>query len=85
MGGSGRIDLECPHAPLLLIGGEMDEIIPSELNEKNYKAYKDVGSVTDFLAYPGRGHFVCDKPGWEEVAGFVYQWVERNTAGRPAI
>ncbi|MCS3744138.1 alpha/beta hydrolase [Rhizobium sp. BK661] len=85
MGGAGRIDLECPHSPLLLIGGERDEIIPSELNEKNYKAYKDVGSVTDFLTYPGRSHFICNEPGWEEVAGFVYQWVERNTAGRPAI
>src|ERR1700744_1665074 len=33
----GQIDLDLPHEPLLFIGGQKDQIIPPELNEKNAK------------------------------------------------
>jgi pimeloyl-ACP methyl ester carboxylesterase len=51
MGEDGRIDLDAPHAPLLLIGGEEDEIIPAHLTEKNHRAYKDEGSVAEFVSF----------------------------------
>ncbi len=38
---TGHIDLKVPHAPLLFISAEKDEIIPPELCEKNAKAYDD--------------------------------------------
>src|SRR6202000_2606778 len=41
MGDTGKIDLDAPHAPLLFIAGEKDEIIPPGLCEKNAKAYTD--------------------------------------------
>src|ERR1700712_3697366 len=71
MGEPGQIDLDLPHTPLLLIGGEKDHIIPEKLVEKNAKAYSDKTSVTDFKEFPGRSHFICGEPGWEEVAAFV--------------
>ena len=35
MGADGKIDLDKGARPLLLIGGEKDEIIPAHLSEKN--------------------------------------------------
>jgi len=75
MGEAGHIDTELPHAPLLFIGGEEDEIIPYELNRRNAEAYTDEGSIVDFKAFPNRGHWICGQPGWEEVAAYVSEWL----------
>ncbi len=78
MGSSGKIDLSRPHEPLLLVAGEKDEIIPADLNEKNFKAYENTGSVTDFREFPNRGHYICGEPGWEEVAAYIDGWLQQN-------
>lgn len=86
MGSSGRIDLGRPHAPLLLIGGEEDRIIPADLNRKNFEAYEDPASVTELKIFPGRSHFICNEPGWEDVAGHAADWIEgldRNASAAP--
>jgi pimeloyl-ACP methyl ester carboxylesterase len=80
MGPDGKVDVEAPHAPLLLIGGEQDEIIPAHLTEKNFKAYTDPSSVTEFLPFAGRSHYICNEPGWEEVADAASAFIERNLA-----
>jgi pimeloyl-ACP methyl ester carboxylesterase len=80
LGQDGRIDLDAPHAPLLLIGGGDDQIIPVHLTEKNYDAYTDSASVTEFLPFDGRSHYICNEPGWEMVAGAALQFVDRNLA-----
>lgn len=76
MGVAGQLNLDAPHVPLLLIAGEKDEIIPASLTEKNYKAYTDENSVTDFKEFAGRSHYICNEPGWEEVAAYVYNWIQ---------
>lgn len=81
MGEDGRIDFGAPHRPLLLIAGEKDEIIPTSLVEKNYKAYEDKPSVTAFKEFPNRSHYICNEPGWEEVASFCLTWLEQQGAG----
>lgn len=78
MGSTGHIDVDAVHAPLLLIAGEEDEIIPASLVEKNYKAYSDENSVTSFKAFAGRSHYICNEPGWEEVAEYVYNWLKQQ-------
>ena len=80
MGPAGKIDVDLPHAPLLFVAGEEDAIIPASLCEKNAGAYTGPGSTADFKAFPGRGHFICGQPGWEEVAHFVLEWVQRHSA-----
>lgn len=80
MGADGKVDVDAPHAPLLLIGGEEDQIIPAHLTEKNFKAYSDAGSVTEFAPFAGRSHYICNEPGWEEVANQALAFVERNVA-----
>lgn len=78
MGTTGHINLNAIHDPLLLIAGEKDEIIPASLVEKNYKAYTDENSVTDFKEFSGRSHYICNEPGWEEVAEYVYNWLQKQ-------
>jgi pimeloyl-ACP methyl ester carboxylesterase len=75
MGEAGQIDLDLPHAPLLFIGGEEDEIIPYDLNQKNAEAYTDEVSIVDFKAFPNRGHWICGQQGWEEVADYISEWL----------
>jgi pimeloyl-ACP methyl ester carboxylesterase len=83
MGPDGRIDLDAPHGPLLLIGGEEDEIIPAHLTEKNFKAYSDRSSVTEFQSFAGRSHYICNEPGWQEIADHALAFIERNMAPAP--
>jgi pimeloyl-ACP methyl ester carboxylesterase len=73
----GEIDIELPHAPLLFISGEKDEIIPPALNEKNCKAYKDENSRTEFIEFPGRGHFICGEQRWQEIATYANDWLDK--------
>lgn len=76
MGHEGHIDLQAPHGPLLLIGGDKDEIIPSHLTEKNYRAYKNKGSIIDMRIFSGRDHYICGEPGWDEVAKYILLWLD---------
>jgi len=71
------IDFNAPHSPLLFIAGEMDHIVPAALNLENFHAYKDAGSIKEYIEFQGRTHFICGMPGWEEVADFVRDWLER--------
>jgi pimeloyl-ACP methyl ester carboxylesterase len=74
---AGKIDFAKPHAPLLIIAGEKDNIIPPSLNKKNWSKYSDKGSVTDFKEFPGRSHILCLQPGWEEIADYVLGWIRK--------
>jgi pimeloyl-ACP methyl ester carboxylesterase len=78
MGEAGQIDMDMPHAPLLFIGGEEDEIIPYELNRRNAGAYTDEVSIVDFKAFPNRGHWICGQPGWKEVAAYISEWLQTH-------
>jgi len=73
----GLIDSKKPHNPLLFIAGEKDHIIPSSLNRKNFEAYTDEKSKTDFREFEGRTHYTLRQPGWEEVAGYAEEWISR--------
>lgn len=76
MGDAGKLDLERPHAPLLFISAEKDEIVPSELCAKNAKAYAHEKSRADYMEFKGRGHYICGEPRWEEVASYIDTWIQ---------
>ncbi|MDR5777612.1 MULTISPECIES: alpha/beta hydrolase [unclassified Caballeronia] len=80
MGPDGKVDVDAAHGPLLLIGGEEDQIVPAHLTEKNFKAYADRNSVTEFQSFQGRSHYICNEPGWQEVADVVLSFIERNAS-----
>ncbi|SPE24051.1 conserved hypothetical protein [Burkholderiales bacterium] len=74
----GHIDFARPHAPLLLIAGSADHIIPAALNRTMYRRYRRGASIKDFKEFPGRTHFIIGQEGWEEVAGHAASWLEQR-------
>jgi esterase/lipase len=76
---AGKIDFSKPHPPILLVAGEKDNIIPASLNMKNFEAYTNKESQTDFKEFPGRTHYICGQTGWEEVAEHIERWLVTST------
>ena len=75
-----KLDFEKKTAPLLMVAGSLDRIIPAALSRKNHAAYSRCPSRTDFHEFAGRTHLLLNQPGWEEVADFVQQWIEKESA-----
>ena len=75
---SASIDFAKPHQPLLFIGGSNDTIFPPEFTTKIAHTYKDKNSIVDLKIFEGRSHFICGEKGWEEVAGFVSDWLKNQ-------
>jgi pimeloyl-ACP methyl ester carboxylesterase len=72
---TARVDFRRPHAPLLLIAGAADKLIPASLIRTNHARYRRSPSVTDFKEFAGRSHSIILEKGWEEVADFVLGWL----------
>lgn len=64
----------CNRAPLLLIAGSKDHLIPPRIVKANFQAYRHSTAVTEYKEFPGRTHFVIGQSGWEEVANFTLRW-----------
>ncbi len=78
LGRDGALDWKKPHAPLLLVAGGADKIIPPAVNRSNRGKYAHDGSRVDFHEFAGRTHYtILDGPGWTEVADFVADWIAR--------
>ena len=63
-------------APLLLIGGSQDHVVPARLNRINFRLYRHSSAVTGYREFPHRSHFIIGQTGWREVAEFALTWVE---------
>ena len=61
-------------APLLLVAGEADRTIVPAMVRATYRKQKRAPSVTELKSFPGRSHFLCTEPGWEEVADYALDW-----------
>ncbi|WP_411699486.1 alpha/beta hydrolase [Conyzicola sp.] len=68
------VDYAADRAPLLFIGGEKDHIMPPAVNKSNAKHYAKSPAVTEYIEFPGRSHWICAEPGWEEVADHALDW-----------
>ena len=80
---AARVDFTRPHAPLLLIGAEKDQIMPASVNRQNFRRYRQNGSVTEYKEFPGRGHYsIIGSKGWEEVADYALDWAAKHSNGR---
>ena len=71
-------------APLLFIAGGEDHIMPPSVNRSNAKHYKAEGTITDFHEFPGRSHWTCGEPGWEQIADYALAWAVARATGAEA-
>jgi len=71
-------------APLLLIAGGEDHIMPPSVNRSNAKHYEQSTALTEYQEFPGRSHFTVGQAGWEAVADYALDWAIRQTGPRPA-
>jgi non-heme chloroperoxidase len=77
-GGDGAVDWKkADRAPLLLVAGTNDHVVPREVVEAEKKKY--VGkAVVELKVFEGRTHGIVNQEGWEEVAGFALEWVKEK-------
>jgi pimeloyl-ACP methyl ester carboxylesterase len=85
LGRHARVEFARERAPLLLIGGEEDHIIPASLNRTNFRRYRKTPSTTEFKEFAGRSHYsVIAGPGWEQVADYALDWALRKAERAPS-
>ena len=66
-------------APLLLVAGDKDHIVPLKASRHNAEKYK-TGTVA-FTSFPDHPHYP-GAPGWEDTADYALTWVEEQTGKR---
>lgn len=68
----GRTD----RAPLLVITGDIDHVVPPAIGKAVVKKYRSSGSpaIVEDKEYPGRTHRLVSQEGWEEIADFALDW-----------
>jgi pimeloyl-ACP methyl ester carboxylesterase len=72
------VDFRKDRAPLLLIAGGRDHIVPSSVVYENFNRYRRSPAVTDFKLFEDRPHLTAALDGWSDVADYALTW----TAGR---
>jgi pimeloyl-ACP methyl ester carboxylesterase len=65
-------------APLLLIAGGDDHIVPASVNRANFRKYRHSTATTDFAEFPGRSHLTIAQDGWEGVAEYALAWAQKH-------
>jgi alpha-beta hydrolase superfamily lysophospholipase len=70
-------------APLLLIAGGSDHIVPASTDRSMAEHYAGRSqAVTAYKEFPGRTHFTIGHGGWEEVADYALDWAVANAFQR---
>lgn len=64
--------------PLLLIAGDEDRIAPPAMVVAAARHQRRAASRTDLQCFSGRSHWLCNEPGWEDVADFALDWALAN-------
>jgi pimeloyl-ACP methyl ester carboxylesterase len=63
--------------PLLITVGENDHTVPPAVAKANFHKYRHSSATTEFVEFPGRSHLLMAGEGWEEVAQYVSDWLDR--------
>ena len=76
-----RLDFANPdRAPLLLIAGGADHVVPASVDKATSKRFERKSeAITDYREFPGRSHFTVGEEGWEEVADFALEWAREHS------
>ncbi len=69
-------------APLLLITATEDRTSSPSMVRAMFKKHKSAPSLTEFVEFPNRSHWLIAEPGWEEVAEKSVKWAKMNALPR---
>ncbi|HEY3386424.1 MAG TPA: hypothetical protein VGK46_07935, partial [Saprospiraceae bacterium] len=73
------VDFKKKHAPLLILGGTKDHIMPSTLSYRIFKRYsKTNGSVIEYKEYAGKNHYVVGPSTYKEYADYILNWIDAH-------
>ena len=76
--GPTEVDFDrADRGPLLITVGEHDHTVPPTVAKSNFHLYRHSPAVTEFVEFPGRSHLLMAGDGWEEVAQYVADWLDR--------
>jgi pimeloyl-ACP methyl ester carboxylesterase len=68
------VDFRADRAPLLLIAGGRDHIVPSSVVYENFNRYRRSPAATDFKLFDDRPHLTAALDGWSDVADYALTW-----------
>jgi pimeloyl-ACP methyl ester carboxylesterase len=66
-------------APLLLIAGGRDHIVPASVVYENFNRYRRSPASTDFKLFEDRSHLTAALDGWSDVADYALTWTASRT------
>jgi len=69
-----RVDESKVTCPVLVVAGAEDRITPASVVRKVAKKYEGVSTYKEFEDH---AHWVLGEPGWQEVAGYVKDWLDQ--------
>jgi len=61
-------------APLLLVAGAQDHMIPPRIVKSNHRLYRHSNAITEYQEFQDRTHFIIGQSGWQEVANYSLDW-----------
>lgn len=85
-GGVSHVDYaRADRAPLLVITGEIDHVVPPAIGRAIVKKYRSTGSpaIVDYKEFAGRTHRIVSQDGWEEVADHALAWALEHAVAQP--
>lgn len=71
---AARVDESEVKCPVLVVAGKEDRITPAPVVKKVAKKYGALPE--DYKCFDKHAHMVVCEPGWEDVAGFAWEWLK---------
>jgi len=62
---------------VFLISGGRDRVTPASVSVKIANKYR---AVSTYKVFPENAHWVIGEPGWEKIAEYVFDWMDRVSA-----
>lgn len=77
--GAAKVNESKVTCPVLVISGSEDRITPASVVKKVADKYKTVSTYKEF---ENHAHWIILEPEWEEVAAFVFDWMNQVSKSR---
>ena len=76
--GASKVDEKKVSCPVLVIAGVRDKITPASVVRKVADKY---GAVSTYKEFPNHAHWVIGEPGWQEIANYASEWLNKVLTG----